>query len=306
MSRTILFHRDFREYSGGHGKVWNYFNHSLAHPGWCPKIYLAPGSARAGNPWIEHGCPLEAEWDAGSADALFLAGMDWTSYPADDAARPVVNLVQHLRHGDPAHPLYAYLSRRAVRICVSQEVASAILATGEVNGPVRVIPAALDLPAMPGQPGGREGIFIGATKDPDLGCALRNRLQERGDKVQLVSTPLPRDAFLRGLARSRVAVLLPSPTEGFYLPALEAMALGCATVVPDCLGNREYLRPGENALVPAHALEQILDAVARLRDPGLAARLVAGGTETASHFNLARERLAFYSVLDQLDALWAS
>ncbi len=306
MSRTVLFHRDFREYTGGHGKVWNYFNHAGAHPGWRPKIYMTPGSVRAGNPWLEHGCPLAPEWDASSADALFLAGMDWTSYPADDPARPVVNLVQHVRHGDPAHPLHAFLSRRAVRICVSQEVAHAILATCQVNGPVRVIPAALDLPTARAPLVDREGIFIGATKDPVLGGALRDRLLEHGEKVQLVSTPVPRDAFLAGLARSRVAVLLPSPTEGFYLPALEAMALGCATVVPDCVGNRQYLRPGENALVPAHALEPILDAVACLRDRALAEKLVTGGGETAGHFDLARERLAFHSVLDQLDALWAS
>ena len=300
----LLFHRDFREYTGGHGKVWNYFNHAKAHPEWDASIYLTPTSSRGDNPWIGAASEIVVEWDVASADALFLAGMDWAAYPADDSRRPVINLVQHVRHADPAHPLYAYLPRHAIRICVSQAVADSILATGKVNGPVRVIPAALDLPLINRPVIGREGVFIGATKDPVLGAALRERLLAGGQKVVLVSSTRPRQEFLNQMANCRVAVLLPSPTEGFYLPALEAMALGCATVVPDCVGNLQYLRPEVNALVPEHELEPILAAVERLADRALAAKLTAAGLVDVRAFDLPGERAAFHSVLDELDQLW--
>lgn len=41
----------------------------------------------------------------------------------------------------------------------------------------------------------------------------------------------------------------PSRQEGFGLPALEAMACGCAVILTDVGGAREYARPGENCLV---------------------------------------------------------
>ena len=59
-------------------------------------------------------------------DALFLAGEDWDLLPPDHPRRIVVNLVQGVRHADPALPLFQSLSRKAIRICVSQAVADAV------------------------------------------------------------------------------------------------------------------------------------------------------------------------------------
>ncbi|WP_219338427.1 glycosyltransferase [Luteimonas deserti] len=236
------------------------------------------------------------------ADALFLGGMDWLAYP-QDAGRPVINLVQHVRHGDPAHPLSDFLQRRAIRICVSQPVADAILATGRVNGPVRVINAALNLPSIP-ESVTRCGIFIDAIKQPELGRHIALGLAGLGD-VTLSDTRLPRIDYARALARAEIAILLPHATEGFYLPALEAMASGCAVVVPDCIGNRAYLVPGLNALAPALAPDAIVAAVRRLvEEPGLRARIADAGGCTASGFGLAAERTAFHALLDSLDTIW--
>lgn len=305
--KRLLFHRDFRGYSGGHGKVWDYCVHAERHPGWAASTYLTPQSVAEDNPWLAAPSQLTPAWDPTAADALFLGGMDWQAYPADDARRPVINLVQHVRHADPAHPLHAFLSRRAIRICVSAPVAEAILATGRVNGPVHVIPAALRLPARPDQLAGihpRQGIFIGAVKQPELGRALADALRAEGREVTLCEGWLPRADYLAALGGSTVAVLLPHATEGFFLPGLEAMALGCASVVPDCIGNRAYLAPDRNALVPAMTLEALRAAVVRLDDPALRERLVQGGLDTAARFDLQRERAAFHAILDDLDAQW--
>jgi hypothetical protein len=127
MLSRILFFRDFQSCTGGHGKVWDYFCHCL-------------GSER----WVD-------AWSVRDFDALFIAGMDWMELNGLDLPPdlPVIILIQGIRHADPQLPLRRHLHRRAIRICVSQPVADAILATGGVNGPVRVIPAGLDMPSLP-------------------------------------------------------------------------------------------------------------------------------------------------------------
>lgn len=294
----MLFHRDFRGYSGGHGKVWDYFNHALA-AGWDARVYFTPASLHdASNPWrampervLDHYCPAVA-------DALFIGGMDWLALADADALRgkPAFNLIQHVRHGDPQQPLYAFLTRPAQRICVSPQVASAISATGRVNGPITVIEAALNLPAMASE-GARNGVFIDGIKQPALAAELACVLRAQGRPVVLCERPMAREQYLTAMAQARVAVCLPHASEGFYLPGLEAMALGCASVVPDCVGNRAYLEPGRNALAPPLQCGPLADAVRQLDDEALRAHLAAAGRATAARFTLARERAAFHDLL---------
>lgn len=302
MTRTLLFHRDFQRYSGGHGKMWDYFRHVAAMPGWSPRVYLTARSVDGQNPWRTHAVDAATTWAPGTADALMLGGLDWEAYATDDPATPVLNLVQHVRHGDPKDPRFPYLRRAAIRICVSQEVADAI-SRHTPNGPVLVIEAGIGLPAVP-PTGARSGVFIDAIKQPKLGEAVAQRLAASGHQVRLNTMRIPRDEYLAQLSRARVAVVLPRATEGFYLPGLEAMAMGCATVVPDCVGNRAYLAPGRNALTPALEADAVAAAVGQLDDPELSGRLTHAGTATAARFSLDRERTAFHRVLGDLPALW--
>ena len=49
--------------------------------------------------------------------------------------------------------------------------------------------------------------------------------------------------------------------EGFYLPALEAMALGSLVICPDCIGNRSFCLPGRNCFRPNYDLNSVIDSV---------------------------------------------
>lgn len=307
MTRRLLFRREFRGYQGGHGKVWDYYRHTADHPGWEPNIHFTANSVLAGNPWHHAGAAgVVPAWSPERYDAVFLAGMDWLAWPRDREDMPVVNLIQHVRHALEGTDVNAFVARRAIRICVSDAVADALRACG-VRGPVLTIDAALDLAAIaPSNPGSRGGILIGASKQPALGRELAAALQAHGKHVALLDAPLPRPEYLAALARADIAVLLPNPSEGFYLPALEAMALGCATVVPDCVGNRAYAQAGVNALVPGYTVEGLVAAVATLEDAPLRERLREAGSTTAARFSQARERQAFHAVLDDLPALWAA
>ncbi len=303
--RRMLFHRDFREYTGGHGKVWDYFNHALAL-GWDARVYLTPGSrCDTVNPWMAMPERIEQEWQPARADVLFLGGEDWAVVPeATEERIPVLNLVQGVRHADPALPLHGYLGRKATRICVGQPVADAILATGRTHGPVTVIPATLELPyhAVHGIKRGN-GVFVAAQKNPWLGRQVADRLAARGVEVEMVLDWMERRTYLAEMARARITVVLPLPTEGFFLPGLEAMALGSVVVMPDAVGNREYAADRVNCLMPAADADAVAAAVTTLLDDAaLHARLQAAGTEVARRHSPAAEREAFGAVLAGLPA----
>jgi len=302
---ALLFHREFLGYTGGHGKVFDYFRHTASHGGWIPRVFFSAGVDHPENPWLMDAEPSETCWAPEFANALFFAGTDWRQWPSDRADRPVINLLQHVRHGDPSSDVHPFLERRAVRICVSQSVADAVMDSGRVRGPVRVIDAALDLPVVAhGQRQRGSAIVVAALKQPSLGRELASSLRAQGHEVLLLDAPLPRTRYLEAIAASRVAICLPNKTEGFYLPALEAMALGCAVIVPDCVGNRAYVEPGINALSAGWNLESIVAAVECLNDEALKASLVQRGSVTAQRFTQVRERDAFHRLLNELPELW--
>jgi glycosyltransferase involved in cell wall biosynthesis len=73
--------------------------------------------------------------------------------------------------------------------------------------------------------------------------------------------------------------------EGFCLPLLEAMAAGTPVVSTDAHGNRDFCRHEENCLIAKDTPEAVARALDRvLKDPGLRARLIAEGLETAKEY----------------------
>jgi hypothetical protein len=306
--RTLLAHRDYRGYTGGHGKFLDYLAHVQAHPAWQVRLHLSPASPDADNPFLH--LPMEADWRPAQADALLLGGMDWSMLEGEAmrASQPIINLVQHVRHADEGSTLRSFLSRHAIRVCVSSAVADAILATGEVAGPVHVIPAAVDL-AMLTDIGARtpmrHGVFIDAVKQTALGREVAERLRVADVAVDLLTERLPRFEYLRRMAAADVVVTLPDRVEGFYLPGLEAMAMGRALVQYDCVGSRDYLDAERNALVPAVAAESVAAAALRLHaDAALRTRISHAGQATAQRFNLETERRQVHALLDAMDELW--
>ena len=264
----VLFYRDFRHFTGGHLKVWHYYEHVRQAPGFRPLIaFSAETRWNTTNPWLALRDQAQASWDPTQADFLFLAGMDWmilSEAERRSPPRPVINFIQHVRHANPTLALYGFLPHPAVRICVSPEVAEALKDTGRVNGPIITIPNGIDLAALPlGRPWmarGRRIVILGL-KQPAMALELRDLLSEAGFEVDCLVDWVPREECLARLADARLAVLLPNFTEGFYLPALEAMALGTPVVCPDCRGNRSFCLAGDNCWQPAYHPQALRAAV---------------------------------------------
>lgn len=303
MTRTVLFHRHADSLTGGQMKMRDYFDHVTLADGFRAVSYVEPSHhAVAGSLWGDETARLP-EWKPQEADVLFIGGQSWDAIPAGlEDEKPVIALVQHVRYGNKGSRRWHGLKRRAIRICVSDEVADTIRATGIVNGPVHVIPNGIAFDSVP--PSARPGhdVFIGGLKRPDLARRLAAGLAAAGLRVQCQTEKLPRDAFLRAMADAPIVVTLPNPTEGFFLPALEAMALGAAVVCPDCIGNRSFCRDGETALMPKlgrfFPTRGLMRAVLALhKDADLRQRLRDNGRAMAARHSLAAERAAFHALL---------
>jgi hypothetical protein len=216
---------------------------------------------------------------------------------------PVINLIQGVRHADPGSARCSYLSRPATRICVSQEVADAILATGLVHGPVHVIPAGIDPAELPPPALNRDlGVLIAGLKNADLARGVHARLATAGIAAECLLEPLPRRNFLERIARAEVVVTLPVEREGFFLPAIEAMALGTLVVCPDCVGNRSFCRDGETAFRPSYGIEPVATAVlaALAMQPARADAMRRAAAAEARRHSIEAERTAFLRILDAL------
>jgi glycosyltransferase involved in cell wall biosynthesis len=301
--RTILFRRDFHGLTGGHLKVWDYFCHARHSARFEPRVFLTPESVRDhGNPWCGIAPPPLAAWRPDSADVLFLAGLDWEAVPVP-APAPVINLIQGLRHADPDDPRHRSLSRPAVRICVSDEVAAAIRSTSLVNGPIHVIPNGIDTTMFPKHAPNRDiPLLIAGQKDPAFAAAVMTRLAAVGIGAECLTRSCDRTTFLGLLGRARVAVLVPFEREGFFLPAIEAMAMGALVVCPDCLGNRGFCRDGETCFLPDYTLDGVVGAAiaATVLDAEAGGRMRAAAEAEVARHGIGGEREAFLSILDGL------
>jgi hypothetical protein len=307
----LLFLRDFQRLQGGHLKVWHYHQHALA-AGWDARISFTERSVWDDtNPWVALPETILAPGEPFDPDVMFVAGHDWERIPPIREGTPVINLIQHVRHADPSDRRYAHLAKRAVRICVSPEVADAINLTGRVRGPVLVIPNGFDngesVDAVPFDERSVD-ILLVALRQADLGARVASRLDRAGRTVRLLTDHLPRKLFLGELADARVVVVLPDRREGFCLPALEALALGAVVVVPDVVGNRSFCFDKVNCLMPEFEEEAVvLEAEAALALPRQCSdALRANAAQTARAHSLEAERESFLSVLAGLDELWAT
>jgi len=312
--KAVLFFRSYRRFQGGHLKAWNYFGHVLASPQYTPRVWFSAATTLdAESPWREaepYRVPPQAPIRPA---AFFLGGRNWRMldrYPCADPEIPVINLIQHVRHADDEAGTFEFLRRKAIRICVSDEVAEAVRATGIATGPIIAIPNALDLPDLGPAPNPgaepRLDVVIAALKAPKLGEQVAERLCDEGRRLELLTERLPRVEFLSRMQSARVSVLLPREQEGFYLPALEAMALGTLVVCPDCVGNRSFCLPGENAFRPGYTIGEITAAAEEalaLSEPQ-AERMRDRASATAAAHSLERERCAFLEVLHNIDDLW--
>lgn len=310
--KNVLFYRDFQGLTGGHLKVWHYFQHVTSSKHYQAEIYFTPDSSWLDNPWSQVKSQCLTEWNSEQTDILFMEGLDWQALTSTPKT-PVINLIQHVRHTYPHNPRYAFLKQRAIRIGVSPEVTAALEQTPCVNGPIFNNPNGLDNSTFPPilSDNARDiDVLIVGLKEPVLAENLAQRARELYPQLHTVvlTQLMPRQDFLNELARSKIAIFLPmfEDKEGFYLPALEAMALRTLVICPDCVGNRSFCLPNINCFRPEYQVDALLHSLycalqlsqVEFRD------LLENGNRTVREYTLDRERKVFLNILENIEQIW--
>jgi hypothetical protein len=303
--KTIAFYRHYQGYTGGHQKVCDYIQHTLASGLYTPTLYLkndTDDQASLFNDladihYVKH-------YQPDRADVVFLAGMDWQAYQPFFAPEQIkINLVQHVRHGDETHPLFQFLRHRAIRLCVSDAVKQAI--EPFANGPCFTIKMGHDIPTL--RRPKRYDVYILASKQPALGEQLFDWAKGVGLRVLIHNSFTPRLDIYHAMAESQVVITLPNKTEGFYLPGIEAMALADWAVVPDCIASREYSVSSANISACELNLVSCQTAIlgALKKNMSWTARVNKWrGRKLAASYCLPSEEQDYGRILQQLNHIW--
>lgn len=298
--KRLLFLRRFRRPTGGNIKLRDYFLHAAAHERVEARIWFAPGSRQEeGGLWRGLRPEQRADGpDPAGYDLVCINGKDWELL-GDSGGADIVHFVQH--PGFASDPiLRSYLARKAWRLFTNQALRDLLMPL--CNGPGAVVPIGVDPAFLDVACAERTvAVTILAGKQPAFGVALAERLAGHGvDAVLLDGSWRSHGAHVAAVGASAVLVTLPNAVEGFYLPALEGMAAGCAVVCGDVRYNRGHCIAGETCLMPPPGdLDGHVDAVLLLlRDEGLRGRLIAGGAAMARRHAMADERSAFHLMLD--------
>ena len=126
-----------------------------------------------------------------------------------------------------------------------------------------------------------EVVVIGSSRDEAL---MKKRVRERGltSTFTFVGQVSYRDLYSYYMGADVFA--MPSLLEAFGIPFLEGMHCGVPVVASDSPGPTDYLRDGENCLMPARGdVDGLARAIlAALRDDALRARLIENGRATAA------------------------
>jgi glycosyltransferase involved in cell wall biosynthesis len=217
----------------------------------------------------------------------------------------------HFRHPNPLARLYARrMIGRAVRrsrrvLTVSEAVKRDIVATfGCAADHIVVTPNGVRAPFVPtgGAAEGRYFLYVGNDK-PHKNVDVLVDAFARIDGASLVLTGAPFERFrsrqrviitgfvdnpeLAALYRGAIALVMPSREEGFGLPALEAMACGCAAITSNAPALVEIT--GDAALHVEPNVDAIADAMHRVAsDEALRRTLASRGVERARTFTWTR------------------
>ena len=316
MARTIIqYASKASQISGGALKIRHYFEHALSLFPQRTRLYMPKDLVwTSENPFTAHRQKVVHNIDWSSVSTMVITGQGWEWFiPEKFHYQPpfrVIYLVQGFEKFLPHDPRFPSFRNPAIRICVSESLADKLRSLGIANGPIHAIPAGISLEdirvAQDSTLTDRNvEILVLGVKRPQIGQRIADKARALGKEVCLLTQRLPREAFLQHMADARIVVCLPQDIEGWYLPALEAMAMGALTIIPSVVGNT-YCIHGENCLIPKrYEVASVVDMIKKALSfsPLKERELVRRAKETAIRYNLRQERMAFQKILNGVDQM---
>ncbi len=325
-SKVIFYRRLLSEQAGCNGgnlKLKDCYDHITHSDNFQPYIYFSEDTVwhnNPGNHWTILRDEALSEWKIAEQDILFFSGSDWLSLSEKErknSSSPIINIVQprHARREDKRN---AFLKYPAIRFTKS-EAGAAILRKHGVNGPLYVIPDTIDLSLLPEIPKEKDiDILVIGLKQPQLAQAVFDKLQSWKSKegkelnihIQLPPRLPTRQDFLSLLSRSKTVVCIPLEEErggeGFYLPALEAMALKSLVVCPHAIGNIDHCIDGVNCIVAPYSADGIFKSTLEALNLKENNRriLIEQGLATAQNHRIEVERHAVLKLVKRAPLIW--
>ncbi|MEL7222401.1 MAG: hypothetical protein AAGJ93_13850 [Bacteroidota bacterium] len=327
--RNVLFYRTWQAYDGGTNggqlKMKDAFEHFLAAPDFEPLVYFPPTTVwhdHPGNHWRSYRQQATKKWQIKPQDLLFFSGHDWEVLSPADRKKPpvpIINITQP-RHTRPNDPRQVYLQYPAIRIAKSS-MGKQILEDYGVNGPVYLIPDAIDMDQLPALNTETDiDVLILGLKHPGMAKSIQFRLEATRlfrRKTWKIAAHLPpglptRADFLNLLNRAKIIVCLPLDNqrgaEGFYLPALEAMALEKLVICPYAIGNIDFCIANETCLQPQlNTTALYRAALSALNMPEAERqRIIQAGKAMAQRHDIRTERKTLLALLREVDQIWGN
>ncbi|GGE00825.1 glycosyltransferase [Planktosalinus lacus] len=327
--RRVIFHRFFNIYnggtSGGQIKVRDYFEHLKNSESFTPKVFFNPETTwfdNPGNVWTSYrNSKDEIEtWELKKNDILLLAGIDWMILNEKQKLNPPIPVINiaHPRHARLQDKRNEFLKYPAIRITKSS-LSKSILENYGVNGPVFLIPDAIDPKDIPAPNENPENdILIVGLKNPELAQKIYKSLLFLNNfrkkklviKVQLPPKLPTRANFLNLVNNSKTIVFLPLEekfgSEGFYLPALEAMFMKKLVICPFAIGNIDFCVDGKTCIMPKYNFLSILLSIKKAVNMTGYERegLITNASEITKNHLLENEQKALINLLNQVDTIW--
>lgn len=325
--KRVIFHRSWTKFnggtSGGQLKVRDAFEHFRTSPHFEPKVYFGPETVwfdNPGNYWHPYRSEALTNFDPQKGDVIFFAGKDWGALDETTAISPpvpVLNIAQP-RHVRPEDPRHAYLKYPAIRIAKST-LGKKILEDYGVNGPVYLVPDTIDFSLLPAPVAKPDiDVLIIGLKNEGMAKKLYRRLtlrkklgfQNWNIHVQLPPKLPTRQDFLGLVNRSKIIVCLPLEAkfgaEGFYLPALEAMAMNKLVICPEAIGNTDFCIPDETCLQPAYRTNNMYKAIIKAlkMSPADQDKIISNGKAISANHSIEKERKTLLDLLHNADDIW--
>jgi hypothetical protein len=325
--RRVLFHRSWTIFnggtSGGQIKVRDAFEHFKQSNIFEPKVYFGKNTQwfdNPGNVWLPYREGSVQNWKLDESDILFFAGVDWEVLNEKERKNPIVPIINiaQPRHINPEDKRNGYLKNPAIRIAKSS-IGKKILEDYGVNGPVYLIPDAIDFNKLP-EPNSDTDIdvLIVGLKNEKMARSLERRLNRKFRftfkkfKIAIQVPPkLPtRMDFINLLNRCEIAVFLPLDAsrgaEGFYLPALEGMRLNKLVICPYAVGNIDFCIPDKTCLQPKYTESAIYNSILKALEmpKHLKDEMIKNAKIISENHNIDKERESLLNLLHNADEIW--
>ncbi|MEZ5471428.1 MAG: hypothetical protein R3E90_06585 [Marinicella sp.] len=293
-------------FRGAQLKTWDYFNFINSHPKFEAKIKFHQSSEWSDDVTWEKKQVLRGGELFERPDLLVLkGGQDWLLFKKqfNYSDIPIISPIVNYRVLNEDHPSNQLLELAAVRVCPNSDLKNKLIHYPKTKGQVVCIPHGVNLPSklIPINHKNIDLLII-ALKNKKLGRQVFDYYKTFGKNVVFIDNYISHQEFMHKISVSKVSLHLPQPAETFYIPGLESLSMGVITIMPDCLGNIDYVKKIEGGFLCGYNFDEIINKTNWILNLPLDQLDVFSQQAflQSKAFSIEKERLQWHELLEQV------